>query len=142
MMIVEPESILIEGNVNDSLSSVKDLVARLAPLSVCGQGSSFRLDLSKLRYLGPDGATMISGSVLEARSRGVSAGVVWPAGAGPLRAFIEFAGMRHLLDNADLPDLADPVNVTIPLRQFSQSLHSDANPILELLGRFGEMSLF
>jgi hypothetical protein len=139
-VIVDPQGIDIEGNVNDSLNSISRLADRLALLRDAGESAIFRLNLSQLKHLGPDGCAMLTGSVLEARIRGIQFDVVWPDRAGPLRAFIEFSGMRHLIDGSELPDLLDPVNVTVPLRRFTQSLYSDARPILELLARFGTVS--
>ena len=42
--VVQPQEISIEGNINDSLSSVKRLVGYLAPLREASHGSVFRLD--------------------------------------------------------------------------------------------------
>jgi hypothetical protein len=137
---VQKQTISIEGNINDSLSSVARLVACLSPLRETGEQSDYCIDLSKLRYLGPDGAAMLAGSVLEARGRQIHVDVTWPTAPGPLRAFIRFSGMEHFLDGVSLPDLHDPLNVTIPLRPFRQSRHTDAHPILELLARFGDVS--
>jgi hypothetical protein len=136
---VQPKTIAIEENVFDSLDSLSHLIASLVPLRAVSDGSNFCLDLSRLGQLGPDGATFLSGSVLEARSRGVSVSVVWPS-LGPLLAFTQFSGMQHLLDGVGLPNLRDPVNVTVPLRQFTQSRHTDVDPIIELMARFVDVS--
>jgi hypothetical protein len=133
-------TINLEGDVNDRLRSMRYLIEHLSPLRKLSAGQSAVVDLSKVHYLGPDGAVMIAGSILEARQRQVAVRLVMPSGPVPLVAFLEFSGFNHLLQQSSLPELDHPENVTVPLRQFRQSRHTDPDPILHLIGRFEPIS--
>ena len=137
---VERLAFVLEGNINDTVNSLRFLADRLSPLRDCGNDSPLTLDISRVKYLGPDGATMLCGSVLEARNRGIDIDVRWPEEPPALEAFINFSGLRHFLAAQALPDQQHPENVTVALRNFEQSRVNDSDPILELIARFKSIS--
>lgn len=133
-------AISLEGNIDDRLASMKYLVKKLLPLRNLTAGTTAALDLSKLRYLGPDGVVMIAGSIVDAQQRGVQVQVNRPAQPNSLVGFLEFSGFNHLVLGTPLPDLTHPENVTVPLRRFVQSRHDDPEPIIRLVERFHPVS--
>jgi hypothetical protein len=130
----------IEGNVNDRFSSMRYLIECLWPLRETVAGTDVVLDLTKLRYLGPDGAAMICGSVLEARQRRVNVNVQTNAEPNALSAFLQFSGFKQLVLAGEAPETGHPENVTVPLRRFDQSRHGDPEPVVKLVARFEPVS--
>lgn len=115
------------------------LVGILHPLRAARPHETLLLDLTNLRYLGPNGAAMQCGSVLEARFRDVQVTCRWPDGPPALLAFIEESGLKGHLEGLPvaLPD--DLETVTVPIRQLRESRHQDSHPILDLVARFQQV---
>lgn len=132
--------IVLEGDINDTRNSFVNAARRLNPLREVQSSQSASLNLEKLHYLGPDGVSLIAGAVLEARKRGVVIDVRPPTAPVSLSAFLAFSGFDHLILDKLPPEVGHPENVTVPLRQFHQSLHQDPQPILELISRFESVS--
>ncbi len=133
-------AISLEGSIDDQLASMRYLIEKLLPLRSLLAGAALNLDLSKLRYLGPDGVAMIAGSILEARQRGVTVQVNRPVQPKSLTAFLEFSGFNHRVLGTPMPDPSHPENVTVPLSRFVQSRHDDPEPIIRLVERFHPVS--
>jgi len=132
--------ITIEGNLDDRMSSIVYLLTELRPLQDLRQGDREAVNLEKVRYMGPDAITLVSGSILSARDRGVEVAVVPPSEPPALLAFLDLSGFNHSILGRPVPDPAQPGNVTVALRRFDQSRHSDPDPILDLIARFETVS--
>lgn len=130
----------IEGNINDRLRSAQALIERLAPVRQSAAGDHVAMDLTKLRYLGPDGVAMIAGTIIEARQRGVQVEVRPPDGPPPLLAFLAFSGFNHEVLGGAAAEVDHPDNVTVPLRRFVRSRHTDPEPVVQLVSRFEPVS--
>lgn len=126
----------LQGNINDRLNSFIYVARELAPLRHRREGDRVELDLTQLRYLGPDGVCLIAGAIMEARERGVVIDVRVPNEPAPLVAFLAFSGFNRWILGTAPPESGHPDNVTVPIRQFHQSRHQDPKPIVDLINRF------
>jgi hypothetical protein len=130
----------VEFNVDDNLACVRAMLRRLTPILQADTAGSFRLDLTKCRYLGPDAAAILLSITLEARRRRQSLHVDLPVAPAALRAFCRFSGLQHHLTGAAEPDVNDPRNVTVPLRVITRANFRDADPLIELVRRHAGIS--
>ena len=133
--MVMNESINIDGKVDDSLRSTCALVDKLVPLRKLQQGDVATVDMSKLRRLGVDGVTMIAGSILEARKRGLAVSVALPTEPPGLPPFFQDSGFNHLILNGAPPRAGDPKNLVMSLRRFDRSRYENIEPIVQRIAR-------
>lgn len=137
-MVEEPDNQVvcrIAFMVDDSRSSITQLLRLLAPFSQAGGQPKWTLDASQSQYLGPDAAVMLLAAVLMARHRGQHVTVRLPTEPESLRAFCAFSGLRHWMNGEAHPDSGHPKNVTIPLRVIEHASFRDADPLIDLVMR-------
>lgn len=138
-MLEETVRCEIDFRVNDSQSSVVAFLRRIRAI-FDPHVRVWHIDLTKCDYLGPDAASILVASVLEARRQGIQSQVTLPTTNPALQAFCEFSGLRHYLTGSPLPAGDHPENVTIPIRIQHQANFGDPDPIVRLITRFVPLS--
>ncbi|MCI0630005.1 MAG: hypothetical protein L0Y44_05050 [Phycisphaerales bacterium] len=126
----------IDFNIDDTLPSVTALIRVLDPMLECDDPNTvWDVDLSRCRYVGPDGAAVLLAAVLDTRLWGLQVEVTLPRDPPQLDAFCAFSGLKHRLHGEPMPDTSVPENETVPLHTFSRANFRDADPMIDLIRR-------
>src|SRR5438445_5132683 len=127
-------------SINDEPRAVGAFIEQLNPVLTSAGMEGWRVDLSRCRYLGPDAAAIIGGTVLLSRRNKQPIEVILPTQPPALDAFCEFSGLKHLIRGTSAPDPSHPDSVTVPLRQISGSIrHTEVEPIFDLIRAHTEL---
>jgi hypothetical protein len=131
--------IRIDFGVNDSPTSVTQLISRLATVANVSSGR-VQIDVSRSQYLGPDAASVLLAFVKMWRSRGAEVDVQLPSFPEALRAFCVFSGLTWELKHSDWPDPSHPLCVTVPLRTHTEARFADVEAVSRLIRAYVHFS--
>jgi anti-sigma regulatory factor (Ser/Thr protein kinase) len=130
-MASQPPIARIDFNVDDTLPSLKALLARLSSAKLPKDRPAV-LDLADCHYLGPL-AVSVLGALMLVRPAGAMLSLV-PPKHPPLLAYCQYSGLLQLFA-AGPPPMAHIENVTTPLRTFRQRPQSEMTEVVELVRR-------
>ncbi len=107
---------IVDFMLDDSPGAIRQFLTRSNPILNSRRSDSWKLDLTKCSYLGPDAAAILLAMVLEAKFRKRGWEVILPQGSPKLRTFCEFSGLNHHLFGKPAPREDHPDSEVDPLR--------------------------
>lgn len=131
-MASESLGVRIDFNVNDTPSSIRAFLRRLAAVwSTESAAEPVVLDLSKCQYVGPDCVILTSSTLLDLRAGARTARLVPPAHPRAL-AYCHHAGLLAIAEEGAPPKM-QPESGTMPLRRFRQYDHAGMDEVIRLV---------
>ena len=101
-------SAVVDFNLHDSRTAVTQFLSRIAPLLNCPIAEHAVVDLTRCRYLGPDGAALLAATWLARREMGDQLTVLLPTDPDELLAFCSFSGLNQLIHGGAAPNPKHP----------------------------------
>lgn len=123
-------------SINDlDPSDVKTLIERLDPVFRPDRPSSWTLDCSRSRHLGPTAAVFLATTQLLAQHEKRTSTILLPDSPQALQAFCRFSGLHELVHGGPAPDTGHPKNETVPLHQFDKHTWTREKVLTDLVRR-------
>ncbi|HMO25611.1 MAG TPA: hypothetical protein PKB10_05030 [Tepidisphaeraceae bacterium] len=95
------QQIQLEGNLNDTSGSFDYLAVRLWSSLTPAATGAVVLDLSRVRYMGPDAAAMIVAASKLAELHGITLSALFPTEPNELVGFLQFSALKFHLATGD-----------------------------------------
>lgn len=101
--------------LNDTPKAIQQFLKQINPILNSKPSDSWKLDLAKCQYIGPDAAVIILALARKAEIKGQTCEVIPPKKPEKLRRFCELSGLNHFLFDTPMP-MDRPDSEVAPLR--------------------------
>lgn len=130
----------INFNIDDRFQDIKQFLRVILPWVSGPREGADRVNLTECEYLGPYAASALVGVWRSMMDAGHPFNVQLPTRPPRLDAFCHFSGLKHILENAPLPNTDNPRNETVPLQYATVARADTGTSMINLLRRHINLS--